>query len=281
MSRRGKMKKKSTTKYLFVHIVLIAGTLLTVFPFLWMIFTSFKGIGETMRIPPPILPEALKRDGYKGVLEALPFARVYLNTIIVTVITVLGQILFCSMAAFAFARLRFRGKNLIFIIILSVLMVPSQIFIMPQYLIMQKLGVLDSLPALFIQNLCSGFTVFLLRQFFMSLPKELEEAAIVDGCGFFRIYAQIMLPLIKPGIVAVVIFTGKSAWNSFMWPMIANTSPDKMILAPALATLQGQFTTNYPMQMSGAVMSVVPVIVMFFIFQKQFIEGVAHTGVKG
>ena len=281
MSRRGKMKKKTTTKYLFVHIVLIAGTLLTVFPFLWMIFTSFKGIGETKRIPPTILPESLKLDGYKGVLEALPFARVYLNTIIVTVITVLGQILFCSMAAFAFARLRFRGKNLIFIIILSVLMVPSQIFIMPQYLIMQKLGVLDSLPALFIQNLCSAFTVFLLRQFFMSLPKELEEAAIVDGCGFFRIYAQIMLPLIKPGIVAVVIFTGKSAWNSFMWPMIANTSPDKMILAPALATLQGQFTTNYPMQMSGAVMSVVPVIVMFFIFQKQFIEGVAHTGVKG
>ena len=275
------MKKKTTTKYLFVHIVLIAGTLLTVFPFLWMIFTSFKGIGETMRIPPTILPESLKLDGYKGVLEALPFARVYLNTIIVTVITILGQILFCSMAAFAFARLRFRGKNLIFIIILSVLMVPSQIFIMPQYLIMQKLGVLDSLPALFIQNLCSAFTVFLLRQFFMSLPKELEEAAIVDGCGFFRIYAQIMLPLIKPGIVAVVIFTGKSAWNSFMWPMIANTSPDKMILAPALATLQGQFTTNYPMQMSGAVMSVVPVIVMFFIFQKQFIEGVAHTGVKG
>ena len=281
MSRRGKMKKKTTTKYLFVHIVLIAGTLLTVFPFLWMIFASFKGIGETMRIPPTILPESLKLDGYKGVLEALPFARVYLNTIIVTVITILGQILFCSMAAFAFARLRFRGKNLIFIIILSVLMVPSQIFIMPQYLIMQKLGVLDSLPALFIQNLCSAFTVFLLRQFFMSLPKELEEAAIVDGCGFFRIYAQIMLPLIKPGIVAVVIFTGKSAWNSFMWPMIANTSPDKMILAPALATLQGQFTTNYPMQMSGAVMSVVPVIVMFFIFQKQFIEGVAHTGVKG
>ena len=281
MSRRGKMKKKTTTKYLFVHIVLIAGTLLTVFPFLWMIFTSFKGIGETMRIPPTILPESLKLDGYKGVLEALPFARVYLNTIIVTVITVLGQILFCSMAAFAFARLRFRGKNLIFIIILSVLMVPSQIFIMPQYLIMQKLGVLDSLPALFIQNLCSAFTVFLLRQFFMSLPKELEEAAIVDGCGFLRIYAQIMLPLIKPGFVAVVMFSGQSAWRCFLCPMIANTSPDKMILAPALATLQGQFTTNYPMQMSGAVMSVVPAIVMSFIYQKQSIEGAAHTGVKG
>lgn len=275
------MKKRKSKNYLLVHIILIIGTFLTVFPFLWMIFTSFKGIGETMRIPPTILPESFKLEGYKGVLSALPFAKVYCNTIIVTVVTVLGQILFCSMAAFAFARLRFRGKNIIFILILSVLMVPSQIFIMPQYLIMQKLGVLDSLPALFIQNLCSAFTVFLLRQFFMSLPKELEEAAIIDGCGFFRIYAQIMLPLIKPGIVAVVIFTGKSAWNSFMWPMIANTSPDKMILAPALATLQGQFTTNYPMQMSGAVMSVIPVIIMFFIFQKQFIEGVAHTGAKG
>lgn len=275
------MKRKKSKQYLLVHIVLIIGTILTVFPFLWMIFTSFKGIGEAMRIPPTIFPESLKLDGYKGVLEALPFVKVYMNTITVTIITVLGQILFCSMAAYAFARLRFRGKNIIFITLLSVLMVPSQIFIMPQYLIMQTLGILDSLPALFIHNLCSVFTVFLLRQFFMALPKELEEAAIVDGCGFFRIYAQIMLPLVKPGIVAVVIFTGKSAWNSFMWPMIANTSPDKMILAPALATLQGQFTTNYPMQMSGAVMSVVPVVIMFFIFQKQFIEGVAHTGVKG
>ena len=275
------MKKRKSKSYFFVHLILLIGTLLTVFPFLWMIFTSFKGIGETMRIPPTILPESLNTEGYRGVLEALPFARVYFNTIFVTVVTVLGQILFCSMAAYSFARLRFRGKNFIFIILLSVLMVPSQIFIMPQYLIMQKLGVLDSLPALFIQNLCSAFTVFLLRQFFMSLPKELEEAAIVDGCGFFRIYSQIMLPLIKPGIVAVVIFTGKSAWNSFMWPMIANTSPDQMILAPALATLRGQFTTNYPMQMSGAVMAVIPVIVMFFLFQKQFIEGVAHTGVKG
>lgn len=275
------MKKHRSKKYLFVHIILIVGAVLTVFPFLWMIFTSFKSIGETMRIPPTILPESLRLDGYKGVLDALPFVRVYLNTIIVTAITVLGQILFCSMAAYAFARLKFRGKNVIFVILLSILMVPSQIFIMPQYLIMQKLGVLNTLPALYIQNLCSVFTVFLLRQFFMTLPKELEEAAIVDGCGFFRIYAQIMMPLIKPGIVAVVIFTGKSAWNSFMWPLIANTSPEKLVLAPALATLQGQFTTNYAVQMAGAVMAVIPIIILFFIFQKQFIEGVAQTGVKG
>lgn len=275
------MKKRRSTKYLMVHIILIAGILLTIFPFLWMVFTSFKGVGESMRIPPTILPEKIRWDAYKDIFVALPFVKIYMNTIIVTVITVLGQILFCSMAAYAFARLRFRGKNIIFGIILSILMVPGQIFIMPQYLIMQKIGLLNSLPALYIQNLCSAFTVFLFRQFFMSLPKELEEAAVMDGCGFFRIYAQIMMPLIKPGIITVVIFTGKAAWNSFMWPMIANTSTDKMILAPALASLQGQYTTNYPVQMAGAVMSVIPIVILFFIFQKQFIEGVAHTGVKG
>lgn len=139
----------------------------------------------------------------------------------------------------------------------------------------------QTVVALFLPNLFSAFGTFLLRQFFMSLPKELEEAAIVDGCGRFRIFAQIMLPLIKPGIVAMSIFTIKFAWNDFMWPLIVNTSMNKMTLGPALSTLQGQYTTEYPMQMAGAVLAVLPLVVMFFIFQKQFIEGVAQSGIKG
>ena len=185
------------------------------------------------------------------------------------------------MAAYAFARIEFPFKNIIFLIILSVLMVPGQIFLIPQYLIVQKLGLLDTLPALMLPNLFSAFGTFLLRQFFMSLPKELEEAAVLDGCSRFQIFGKIMLPLVKPGIVALVIFTAKFAWNDFMWPMIVNTSTDKMILGPALATLQGQYTTEYPMQMAGAVMAVIPLVVLFFIFQKQFIEGVAQSGIKG
>ena len=203
-----------------------------------------------MKIPPTIFPEKFVTTAYHTIVtSAIPFATVYMNTIITTVVTTLVQIVFCSMAGYAFGRIEFPFKNAIFILVLSVLMVPGQIFLLPQYQIVQKLGLLDTIPALFLPNLFSAFGTFLLRQFFMSLPKELEEAAIVDGCGRFRIFAQIMLPLIT--------------------------------LGPALSTLQGQYTTEYPMQMAGAVLAVLPLVVMFFIFQKQFIEGVAQSGIKG
>ncbi|MEF9840299.1 MAG: carbohydrate ABC transporter permease [Lachnospiraceae bacterium] len=275
------MKKKKNSKHLIVHILLLSGVFITVFPFLWMVLTSFKNIGEAMQIPPTIFPENFSLAAYSTIIKSLPFLKVYANTIISTVITILVQVVFCSMAAYGFARINFPGKNILFVIVLSVLMVPGQIFLIPQYLIVQKMGLLDTMSALVLPHLFSAFSTFMLRQFFMSLPKELEEAAVLDGCNHFQIYWKIMLPLVKPGLVALVIFTGKSAWNNFMWPMIVNTSPKMMTLAPSLSTLQGEFTTNYPAQMAGAVMAVIPMVVLFFIFQKQFIEGVAHTGVKG
>lgn len=275
------MKNKANSKKLLIHIILLFGIGITVFPFIWMVLTSFKTVGEAMQIPPTILPEKFLLDAYKQIVTALPFARVYLNTIISTLVTTVVQVAFCSMAAYAFARLEFPFKNAIFVLILSVLMVPGQIFLIPQYQIIQKLGLLDTIPALFLPNLFSAFGTFLLRQFFMSLPKELEEAALLDGCNRFQIFGKIMLPLTKPGIVSLVIFTAKFAWNDFMWPLIVNTSTRMMTLGPALSTLQGQYTTKYPMQMAGAVMAVIPIIVLFFIFQKQFIEGVAQSGIKG
>lgn len=275
------MKNKASTKRLFVHLILLVGVIVTVFPFIWMVLTSFKTVGEAMQIPPTIFPKKFLLDAYTQIVSALPFARVYLNTIISTVITTVVQVAFCSMAAYAFARITFPFKNAIFVLILSVLMVPGQIFLIPQYLIVQKMGLLDTIPALFLPNLFSAFGTFLLRQFFMSLPKELEEAALLDGCNRYQIFGKIMLPLVKPGIVSLVIFTAKFAWNDFMWPLIVNTSPKMMTLGPALSTLQGQYTTKYPMQMAGAVMAVIPIIVLFFIFQKQFIEGVAQSGIKG
>ncbi len=275
------MKSKSNTKKLFIHLALLLGVGITVFPFLWMVLTSFKTVGEAMQIPPTFFPKKFLTEAYTQIITALPFARVYLNTIISTVVTTVIQVLFCSMAAYAFARIEFPFKNAIFVLLLSVLMVPGQIFLIPQYQIIQKLGLLDTIPALFLPNLFSAFGTFLLRQFFMSLPKELEEAALLDGCNRYQIFWKIMLPLTKPGIVSLVIFTAKFAWNDFMWPLIVNTSPKMMTLGPALSTLQGQYTTKYPMQMAGAVMAVIPIIVLFFIFQKQFIEGVAQSGIKG
>lgn len=274
--------KKLNINHLIVHLILLAGVAVVVFPFLWMILTSFKTSGEAMKIPPTIFPEKFVTTAYHTIVSsAIPFGTVYMNTIISTVVTTIVQIAFCSMAGYAFGRIDFLFKNAIFVLILSVLMVPGQIFLIPQYQIIQKMGLLDTIPALFMPNLFSAFGTFLLRQFFMSLPKELEEAAIVDGCGRFRIFGQIMLPLVKPGIVALAIFTIKFAWNDFMWPLIVNTSMEKMTLGPALSTLQGQYTTEYPMQMAGAVLAVVPLIVIFFLFQKQFIEGVAQSGIKG
>lgn len=275
------MRGKAKLNHLIVHLILLAGTIIVVFPFLWMILTSFKTNGEALQIPPTIIPTAWVTDAYSEIVTAIPFATVYMNTIISAVVTTAVQVAFCAMAAYAFARIEFPFKNVIFLIILSVLMVPGQIFLIPQYLIVQKLGLLDTLPALMLPNLFSAFGTFLLRQFFMSLPKELEEAAVLDGCSRFQIFGKIMLPLVKPGIVALVIFTARFAWNDFMWPLIVNTDSQKMTLAPALSLLKGQYLTNYPVQMAGAVMAVLPLVIVFIIFQRQFIEGVAQSGIKG
>ena len=268
-------------QHLFVHLILLSGVIFVVFPFAWMVLTSFKTPGEAMLIPPTILPENFITDAYSEILTALPFAQIYMNTFVSAIIITVIQVALCSMAAYGFARIDFPFKNGIFVLLLSVLMVPGQIFLIPQYLIIMNLGLLDSMMVLVLPNLFSAFGTFLLRQFFMSLPKELEEAAILDGCNRYQIFYRIMLPLVKPGIVSLVIFTAKFAWNSFLWPLLVNTSPDKMILGPALSSLQGQYTTQYPMQMAGAVLAVIPMIVLFFIFQKQFIEGVAQSGIKG
>ena len=275
------MRGKAKLNHLIVHLILLAGTIIVVFPFLWMILTSFKTNGEALQIPPTIIPTAWVTDAYSEIVTAIPFATVYMNTIISAVVTTAVQVAFCAMAAYAFARIEFPFKNIIFLIILSVLMVPGQIFLIPQYLIIQNLGLVNTLPGLFLPNLFSAFGTFLLRQFFMSLPKELEEAALLDGCNRFQIFGKIMLPLVKPGIVALVIFTARFAWNDFMWPLIVNTDSQKMTLAPALSLLKGQYLTNYPVQMAGAVMAVLPLVIVFIIFQRQFIEGVAQSGIKG
>lgn len=273
-------KKKLNVGYIIIYAILIGGILLTILPFIWMILTSFKTQSEAITIPPKLLPGAIRWDGYKEVFATLPFGQMYLNTIISSVVTVLGQLTFCSMAAYAFGRLKFPGRDIIFVILLAVLMIPGSFFILPQYLIIQKLNLLNTIVAVFLPNLFSAFGTFLLRQFFMSLPKELEEAAVIDGAGRFRIFTTIMLPLCKPGLVALGVLTLRFAWNDLMWPMIVNTSTSKMTLSAGLAYMNGQYTTNYPAMMAGAVMAVLPLLVVFAIFQKQFIEGIALSGIK-
>ncbi len=276
-----KKKKPIKISKIIIYIVLLSGVFITVFPFIWMILTSLKTQTESIVIPVTILPKVAQWGNYPEIFRELPFGKMYLNSTINATVIVVGQVLLCSMAAYAFARIEFPGRNIIFGILLSVLMIPASFFILPQYQIIQKLKLLNTLTALFLPSLFSIFGTFLLRQFFVALPKELEDAARIDGCSRFGIFTKIMLPLVKPGIVALAILTLRYAWNSLMWPLIVNNEPKMMTLPVGISFLHGQYSTNYPLVMAGSVMAVLPLLILFAIFQKQFIEGVALQGIKG
>ncbi|KKI92489.1 sugar ABC transporter permease [Bacillus sp. SA1-12] len=268
-------------KKIVVHGLLIIGSIIMIMPFLWMVSTSLKSFAESMQVPPTIFPKELKFENYLEVFEKINFAQYYMNTIIITVARTAFQLILCSLAAYAFARLRFPGKNLIFIAILSVLMVPSQVVMIPSFVIMRELGWIDTFYAIIVPGIFSAFGTFLLRQFFMAIPKELDEAAKIDGCSFFGIYWRIIMPLSKPALVSLAIFTILAAWNDFLWPLIATNSDEMRVLSIGIATFQGQYATEYPLLMAGALMSTAPMIIIFLFLQKYFIEGIALSGVKG
>ncbi|MFI9815122.1 carbohydrate ABC transporter permease [Saccharothrix variisporea] len=264
-----------------VHVVLVVGAVVMVAPLVWEFLTSVKSFGESVRVPPTILPEAWDWSNYTKVFHSIPFGQQLLNTVLMTAGRTVGQLLLCSMAAYAFARLAFPGRDLIFMLFLSVLMVPSQLFLIPQYQIMQELGWLNSLQALIVPGVFSAFGTFLLRQFFLSLPKDLEEAAGLDGANPLRIYWHIMLPLARPGLVALGILTVLWSWNDLMWPLVVNNDPERMTLSAGLATLKGEHFTDYPVLMAGSLLATLPVIVVFIVMQRRVLEGIAFTGTKG
>lgn len=204
-----------------------------------------------------------------------------LNSAVNALARTAAQLLFCSMAAYAFARLEFPGRKVLFGVFLSVLLVPSQLLVIPQYRIMQELHLLNSLPALFLPGMFSAFGTFLLRQFFLALPRELEEAARIDGANPLRIYWSIMLPLARPGLVALGVITMIWSWNDLLWPLIVSTDPSEMTLSVGLASLQSQYNTDYPVLMAGSVLATVPVIAVFVVLQRQVVEGIARTGTTG
>lgn len=274
------MKKRIKKGNIVVYICLILGSLIMVLPFVWSFMTSFKTLPESIIVPPKILPQNFSLENYSYVWNKLPFASFFMNTIIMIVVRVVSASLFSAMAAYSFARLKFPGKNILFLLVLVPMMVPGQIFILPQYLLVAKMGWANTIKALIVPGIVSTFGTFLLRQFFMGIPDELEEAAILDGCNIGQIFIKIMLPLSKPGLVSLGIFTALFAYKDLFWPLIVNITPEKMPLSSGLALLQGQFVTHYPRLMAGSVLAIIPMIVLFMIFQKQFVEGIATTGSK-
>ena len=255
--------RKTNAFHVIVYIILILGVSIVILPFVWMVLTSLKTQTEAVHIPVTVFP------------------RMFLNTLLSSVVAVIGQCVICSFAAFSFAKLRFPGKNIIFILILGILMIPGSAYILPQYLLVQKMKLLNTITVLWLPKLFSAYGTFMMRQYFLSLPNALMDAAKIDGCNFWQIYSKVYFPLSKTGLVTLGIITFKYAWNDLMWPLIVNTSQSKMTLSAGLSYMAGQYEVEYPLMMAGAVMAVIPLLIVFIIFQNQFIEGVATTGIKG
>ena len=273
--------KKERADNIIIYIILIVFAVIMIVPFIWMVLTAFKTTAETMQVDPFVLiPEIWQLGNFKKVVAAMDFVRLYFNTILMIALRVLFAVLTATFAGYAFARLNFKGKNLMFGIVLFQMMIPVQIFIIPQYVMVSKLHLTNTALGLLFPGLVSAFGTFLLRQAYMGLPKDLEEAARLDGCNIPQTFLFVMAPLAKSSMVALGMFTAVFAYKDLMWPLIVCPNPRKTTLAAALANMSGQYAQKYPELMMAALISCLPMIILYIIFQKQFIEGIATSGGK-
>ncbi len=263
------------------HLFLLPVATLMVVPLVWMVITSIETTSETQHYPPVLIPKSTQLSNYSFVLQQAPFGRWFLNTLIVTSAVVVGNLLFCSLAGYAFARIRFFGREVVFILVLATLMIPFQVVMIPTFLIIKHLGLVDTLWALIIPELAGPFGIFLLRQFFRTLPVELEEAARIDGASRLGILFKIVLPLSGPALATLAVVQFMWTWNDFLWPLIVINSEPHMTLQLGLLTFQGAHQTNVAALMAANVMSMAPVLALFFLAQRYFIRGIATTGLKG
>jgi multiple sugar transport system permease protein len=261
------------------HLVLIPTAVLMAGPLLWMLITSLSTLADARHFPPR-LPSSLHWHNFVQAWTGSPFGRWLVNSTIVSGTCVVSNVVLCSLAGYAFARLRFPGRSVAFIAILATLMVPFQVLMIPTLLIVKHLGLIDTLPALIVPNLVMPFGIYLLRQFFLTLPAELEEAALIDGAGRLRILSSILLPLMGPPVSTVAVLTFLTVWNDFLWPLVATSSPDRMTVQLGLATFQSAHYTNWPVLMAGTLMSQLPVLLLFIAGQRFFVSSIANTGIK-
>ena len=278
------MKKKKSSAVLrrvLLYIVLILIAVIMVVPFLWMLSTSLKTQYDAVKIPPVWIPDPPQWENYVKLITEQPMFQFMLNTIKIVFFVVLGQLFFSSLAAYSFARISFKGRNVVFFFYIATLMVPGQVTMIPTYLMFAKAGLTDNHLALILPAFFSAFGVFLLRQFFMSLPRELEEAAEIDGCNPFMTYWRIMLPLVVPAMLTLGVFTLMNTWNDYMGPLIYLSSPEKYTMTLGIAYFKGVYTTQWNLVMAGSIVSVVPILIAYLCAQKYFIEGIAFSGVKG
>jgi len=270
------------------HLVLIPATVVLIFPFVWLVATSLETPAEALHFPPILIPHTIRFANYSDALASAPFARFMVNSAVVAVATVLCNLVLCTLAGYAFARFRFLGRTALFAVIMATLMVPFQVTMIPQFIITKWLGVhvlagvgINHIGALILPNAATAFGIFFLRQFFRTLPLEYEESARVDGASRLTVLAKIVLPLAAPPLATLAALTFLDSWNNFLWPLIAITSTNQMTLPLGLATFQGAHSTEWTLLMAGNVMSLIPMLIVFFVAQRYFVRSVAATGLAG
>jgi multiple sugar transport system permease protein len=268
-------------RHAVTYVLLFAASIIMLLPFIWMLSTSLKTPNAVFVYPPEWMPNPVRWQNYADVVRVMPFLRYVLNTAAVATSITILHLLVSSLAAYAFARLRFPGRNRLFLAYLATLMVPGQVTLIPNFLIVKYLGWIDSYQALIIPQIFTAFGTFLLRQFFLTIPNELEDAARIDGASNFSIYWRIMLPLSGPALATLGVFTFTAQWNNFLWPLIVINDEQMRTLTVGLRALVGQFTVQYPLLMAGSVISVLPMLVMFLLAQRFFVRGIALTGLGG
>jgi len=263
------------------HLLLMPLSLLFVVPLVQMVLTSFMSAKEINRFPPRLVPSAIHLEGYQRLFEESHVVRWFFNTVLVSGISVVAHLVLCSAAGYGFARLRFAGRGVAFVAILATVMIPIQLLMIPTYLMFARLGIVDTLAAAFVPWLASAFGIFLMRQFFLSLPAELEEAAVLDGCGPLRTFLHVVLPLARPALATLTIFTLLSSWNDLLWPLVAISDDTKFTLQVGLASFQGTRRTEWSQLMAGNVIATMPLIIAFLVAQKRFIATMSFSGLKG
>lgn len=274
----------TTARRIALYAALLALTAVFVVPLLWMVLTSFKTYPAAQHSPPTWLPDPASTYGYDRLFEAgsqNPVFRWFANSMLAATLHSALVLVTASMAAYALARMRFRGRGLMFAVIVATLFVPPATLIIPSFLIVDTFGWLDTLTVIVVPGAASAFGVFFLRQFFLSLPRELEEAAVLDGADQWQVFTRVVLPLSKPALATLVVLSFLTNWNDFLWPIYTLFSADRLTLPAGLGLLQGAYVTDYPVIMAGAVLASVPALVLFVLAQRYVIEGVSRSGLKG
>ncbi|MDY0323631.1 MAG: carbohydrate ABC transporter permease [Candidatus Carbobacillus sp.] len=264
-----------------IYLLLSLGGILMLLPFAWMISTSLKPANQVMVMPPIWIPHPIQWSNYAEAMRVAPLGRYFLNSVIVTVLSTLGELITTILAAYAFSRLQFYGRDILFSILLGTMMVPGEVLLIPNFVTLTKLGWIDRYEALIVPWLASVFAIFLLRQHFLSIPKELAYAAKVDGCSDSRFLWEVMVPLAKPAIITIVLLKAIGSWNAFLWPLIVTNSKEMRTLPVGLTAFRTDVGTIYELLMAASTLVILPMIILFLILQRYIVEGVSRAGIKG